>query len=309
MTNKDVASVGSAGMGMQQSGPAARPSAAASPPSFVIPSVACFTPLSPVSSGISYYSEDLLPVLARALDIAVFVDGYEPAQAVALRTAGVRIRDGREFERAAREEGFAATIYQMGNSPAHAYMYRRLLPGPTGQSSVASRQSPVSPAPGIVVLHDVVLHHLRLWMAVNGGRGERRAYADELARLYGPAGEELARAVMRGQTPATLFDYPLVEPILEAARAVIVHNVASANRVRALRPGTNVRVVPMGVPLPPLPPRAEARARLGVAPGAFLVVSHGHVNPYKRLDVALRAFRRLLYERPDARFLIAGSEA
>src|SRR4051794_1111427 len=156
--------------------------------SLVIPHVACFTPLSPVSSGISYYSEDLLPVLARALDIAVFVDGYEPAQAAALRTAGVRIRDRREFERAAREEDFAATIYQMGNSPAHAYMYHRLLPGPTRQSAVGSRQSAVSPARGIVVLHDVVLPHLRLWMAVNGGRGERRAYADELARLYGPTG-------------------------------------------------------------------------------------------------------------------------
>jgi hypothetical protein len=119
----------------------------------------------------------------------------------------------------------------------------------------------------------------------------------------------LARAVLRGQTPPTLFDYPLVEPVLDAARAVIVHNAASAERVRALRSGARVRVVPMGVPLPDLPPREEARARLGVAPGAFLVVSHGHVNPYKRLDVALRSFRRLLDERPDAQFLISGSVA
>ena len=28
-----------------------------------VPRVACFTPLSPVASGISYYSEDLLPTL------------------------------------------------------------------------------------------------------------------------------------------------------------------------------------------------------------------------------------------------------
>src|SRR4051794_37908830 len=76
--------------------------------SFIPPRVACFTPLSPVGSGISYYSEDLLPVLARALDLAVFVDGYVPMQAATLRAAGMRIRDGREFERAAREEPFAA---------------------------------------------------------------------------------------------------------------------------------------------------------------------------------------------------------
>src|SRR3954470_1854788 len=103
MTNKDAAIVDSAGMGTQQPGSAAAlPTAVASDPSFRtphaarrIPRVACFTPLGPVSSGISYYSEDLLPVLARALDIQLFVDGYAPTQATALRAAGVRIRDGR----------------------------------------------------------------------------------------------------------------------------------------------------------------------------------------------------------------------
>ncbi len=252
--------------------------------------VACFTPLSPVPSGVSFYSEELLPVLARALDVEVFVDGYRPTLASKLGAAGVRVRDAREFERASRRRPYDATIYQLGNSPAHAYMYDRALR-----------------RPGIVVLHEVVLHHLQLWMAVN--RGRRRQYTAALARLYGPPGEAVARAVLRGQTPPALFDFPLVEPILEAARLVIVHNEMGAERVRQLRPGTNVRVVPMGMALPRLPSRDEARARLGVAPGAFLVVSHGHATPYKRLDVALRAFRRLLAWRPDARFLIAGSEA
>ena len=256
------------------------------------PRVAFFTPLSPVGSGISYYSEDLLPTLARALDLSVFVDGYTPTRAAELRAAGLAIRQGREFARAAREGAFAATIYQLGNSPAHAYMYDASL-----------RQ------PGIAVLHDAMLHHLRLWMAINGGRSRRRRYADELRELYGAAGASLAREVLRGRTPATLFDYPLIEPILDTARATIVHNAASAERIRELRPGSQPRVVPMGVPLPSLPPREEARARLGLAPEAFVVLSLGHANPYKRLDVALRAFRRLADERPDARFLIAGSEA
>ena len=258
--------------------------------SSVNPRVACFTPLSPVASGISYYSEELLPVLARALDLDVFVDGYAPTEVAMLHDAGVGLHQGRAFERTQRARPYDAIIYQLGNSPAHAYMY-----------DLALRE------PGIVVLHDVVLHHLRLWMAVNGGRAQRSAYAADLARLYGAAGAELARAVLRGQTPPTLFDYTLVEPVLDAARAVIVHNATSAERVRALRPSARVRVVPMGVPLPELLPRDEARARLGVANDAFLVVSHGHVNPYKRLDVALRAFRRLLDTRPDAHFLIAGT--
>ncbi len=59
------------------------------------PRVACFTPLSPVPSGISFYSEELLPVLARAVDLEVFVDGYTPTPAGTLAAAGVRVRDAR----------------------------------------------------------------------------------------------------------------------------------------------------------------------------------------------------------------------
>src|SRR5919199_859102 len=91
------------------------------PSPLVTPRVACFTPLSPVESGISFYSEELLPVLARALDLDVFVDGYHPAHADQLDM--VRLRDAREFERAARTRPYDAVIYQLGNSPAHAYMY------------------------------------------------------------------------------------------------------------------------------------------------------------------------------------------
>ncbi len=256
------------------------------------PKIAFLTPLSPVGSGISYYSEDLLPVLARALQIDLFVDAYTPTHTAALQAAGVTVRQGRSLEKALRDGGYATTIYQLGNSPAHAYMYPWALQ-----------------QPGIAVLHDTVLHHLRLWMAINGGRAQRRSYADELRDLYGPAGEALAREVLRGKTPTTIFDYPLIEPILERSQAVIVHNAASAARIRELRPATTVHVVPMGVPLPTLPARDQARQRLNLAEDAFVVLSLGHVNPYKRLDVVLRAFRRLVEVCPHARLVIAGSEA
>ncbi len=41
--------------------------------------IAYFSPLNPVESGISDYSEDLLPWLAAYLDIDLFVDGYRPS--------------------------------------------------------------------------------------------------------------------------------------------------------------------------------------------------------------------------------------
>ncbi|MFN8517575.1 MAG: glycosyl transferase family 1, partial [Chloroflexia bacterium] len=69
-----------------------------------------------MASGISYYSEDLLPVLARALAVDVFVDGYAPTEGAMLRAAGVGVREGKEFARAQGRAAYDAVIYQMGNS-------------------------------------------------------------------------------------------------------------------------------------------------------------------------------------------------
>jgi hypothetical protein len=41
--------------------------------------LAYFSPLNPQPSGISDYSEELLPYLAAGADITLFVDGFEPA--------------------------------------------------------------------------------------------------------------------------------------------------------------------------------------------------------------------------------------
>jgi hypothetical protein len=139
------------------------------------PHVAYLSPVSPVGSGISYYSEDLLPVLVRGLALDLVVDDYQPTLGKQLQAAGVRIQQGQQFARLLRNERYAATIYQLGNSPAHAYMYPWSLA-----------------EPGIAVLHDTVLHHLRLWMAVNGGRAERRRYTNDLHTIYGAAGDALA---------------------------------------------------------------------------------------------------------------------
>ena len=55
----------------------------------------------------------------------------------------------------------------MGNSPAHAYIYDQLLRHP-----------------GVVVMHEFVLHHLRMWMTLNTGK--RKAYL----ALMDPEAEE-----------------------------------------------------------------------------------------------------------------------
>ncbi len=255
--------------------------------------LAFFTPLNPIQSGISDYSEELLLTLAGAtvgghtVNIDLFIDrGYKPSNEEITRR--FRVLQGKGFDRAAAQ--YDATVYQMGNSPAHAYIYKQMLR-----------------RPGVVVLHEFVLHHLRMWMALNGGR--RKEYLRLMEERYGEEGREAAHRVMLGQFPEALFNYPLSDEVINCAQGVIVHSQHMAALVRGVRPDVPLSIVPMGVPLSPLIPKDEARARLSLDPDLFLVTSIGHLNPYKRVSATLRAFKSLLLEVPHSLYLLVGSRS
>src|SRR5690349_19645210 len=95
--------------------------------------LAFFTPLNPIQSGISDYSEELLSAMAgakvggRDVDIDLFIDkGYKPSNVEVTRT--FRVLPVRAFGRVASQ--YDAALYQIGNSPAHAYIYETLLRHP-----------------------------------------------------------------------------------------------------------------------------------------------------------------------------------
>ncbi len=248
--------------------------------------IAYFSPLNPVPSGISDYSEDLLPYLASYADIDLFIDeGYRPANPDIV--AHFPIYPYGRYPRLLRRRKYDVTLYHVGNSPAHNYILNTL-----------------ERYPGVVVLHDYVLHHLMLWRAFRHGDGQ--AYHDAMLR-YGEAGWRLAQRMVRGQLAEEAFQYPLCEEVVAAATAVIVHSDYVAGRVRDIRPDLPLAVVRMGVPLPSLPERGEARRRLGLPENALVLASFGHLNPYKRLEPALRAYRRLRQAHPEALFLLVGS--
>ena len=68
--------------------------------------------------------------------------------------------------------------------------------------------------------------------------------------------------------------------------------------------------VPSGVPTADLraaaPPRAEARARLGLDPSAFVVVGLGRLIPIKGFDLLVRALPSLIAQIPSARVVLVG---
>ncbi|MGI8420766.1 MAG: glycosyltransferase family 4 protein [Gaiellaceae bacterium] len=221
--------------------------------------VAYFSPLPPETSGIADYSALLLPALSRRLDIEV-------------------VRRGKKKP----PRGTDVCLYHVGNSPdAHGWIVDAL------------RRTP-----GVVVLHELVLHHLIAGLTI--GRKDGPAYLAAMERDSGLPARLLAHGVLEGRVPPLWEtrpdDFPLAGEILDRATGLIVHSRYVEEGARRLGyDGPLWRI-----PHPAWPaPDVESAA----IDGAPVVGCFGHLNASKRLPQLLAAFA-LLPE--SARLVLAG---
>ncbi len=253
-----------------------------------MPRIAYCSPVNPAPSGISDYSEELLPYLGQYADITLYIeDRLRPDNPQLARH--LEVLPLRKLERQHRRRPYDAIVYHIGNSPAHADIWR-----------LARR------LPGVIVLHDFVLHHFMLWYAASVEHDIER-YVKYMAAHYGAEGAHIAQLMIRSRFTDAAFNFPCCEPVVAAARGLIAHSRYVQSHVAALRPDLPTAVVPMGVPLPPLIEPAAARARLNLSPTTLVLASFGHINAYKRLEPTLRALLELRSERPDIRYILVGS--
>ena len=253
------------------------------------PRLAYWSPLPPLASGIADYSAELLPHLAEHFEIEVFTeDGYRPDEELARRYA---VRGAREFAGRRAERPDDAVLYQLGNNADfHAGAYRALLA-----------------TPGIVVLHELVLHHMIRELTLVAG--DQAAYLEEVRYCCGARGGAIARRSLETGAAVDTWSYPLFERVVDRSLGVLVHSQGSRRRILASRPLAEVRTVPFPWSPEPVAPAGSAsdlRDRLGLPADALLLASFGFMTRPKRLDVALRAFVRLAREVPRARFLVVG---
>ncbi len=240
------------------------------------------SPLPPVRSGISDYSLELLPHLAERADVRVLRLPDLPLDPeIAARF--------RPVEAARAGEGGRLPLYQMGNNSYHAAVWELAME-----------------RPGVLVLHDLVLHHFLLDRTV--GKGEFEPYRQALELDHGWIGDAAARPVRWGAFGrAAQFFLPANRTLLRRQRGVLVHGQWAASVLREEDPELAVRVVSMGIPLP-----APARREVGLAfreawqipAEALLLGSFGFQTPIKRTDVAIRALAAPGLER--VHLLIAG---
>jgi glycosyltransferase involved in cell wall biosynthesis len=158
--------------------------------------------------------------------------------------------------------------------------------------------------PGVVVLHDFVLHHLVAGLTL--ARKDVNGYLGAMEREAGLPGRLLALGVVDGCVPPLWStrpeDFPLAGEILDLATGLIVHSRHVHDRARTSGFGRTIWRVPMPTwPAPTVEPAAIE--------GEPLIGSVGFLNANKRIPQLLEAFAVLRARHPRARLMLAGPEA
>ena len=220
--------------------------------------VAWVSPLPPAATGVAEYSARLSRELARHIEIDAF------------DSPGARPLDG-----------YDACVYQVGNNPLHGAVYDAALV-----------------VPGVVVLHDAVLHHLLL------GKLSQEEYVEEFVFNYGEWLRDFAEQLWRERATSAsqerYFRYPLIRRICERSRGLVVHNGRAGNMARQAPGNMNGSVEVVEIPhyvdrpsLPEASERGQLREKLGISAEEIVISTFGYLRPSKRLHSLLEASRML----------------
>jgi glycosyltransferase involved in cell wall biosynthesis len=269
--------------------------------------LAFLSPLPPAATGIADYSAEVLELLAQRHRIDVFHD--QDSVDEKRLPPNVTVLPAGRFLECHHDHAYDVAVYQMGNGRNHSFLYDRL-----------------PRVPGLLVLHDLVLHHARARMflesdAVRAYRAspsdprrreaalpELDAYRAEVAHAYPGRAERLARVQLSTVGRLLPYAYPLFRLPVESSRVTAVHNEYMACAIRDEVPDAAVRVVPMPVRRQPVAAEARERTRLryGLSPETVVVGCFGLMTREKQIETVARAVARAAAHVPQLRLLLVG---
>lgn len=234
--------------------------------------LAYFSPLGPQRSGISDYSEELLPYLAEDADITLFVDGFQPLNREL--SSRFSICDYRRQNSHLRElDQFDAVVYHMGND--HRYH--------SGIFKAMQHRR------GVVVFHDFALQEFFLGLARE--QNDLRVYLDEVEFCHGKlARDEAAESLARGADPSMLhrpIDFPLNHKIARSAEGIIVHSEWSRSCFASIAAGVPLARISMPVELPKSFQSGPRKSNV------VQIATFGLITPGKGIEQSLRVLSTL----------------
>lgn len=252
--------------------------------------VAFCSPFSPVKSGISDFSEELVSELKNHVDIDLFYDTPIENRKIA---DAFKYYDISKLDDEAFRNQYSLAVYQIGNN----YDIHKCI-GDT-----------LMKYPGILELHDLSLHHYIASELIVTGRIEE--YIDIIRYCHGERGVDIVYDYLNGDAPAPwenhVLDLSVNKHFLDKASGVIVHSDMAKQTVKAIRPDVPVINIPLHVTdiIPNSPElKLEAKRKLSIPEDCYLFGAFGFATKTKRIYQTLEALKR--YKDHDFRYVVVG---
>ncbi len=246
--------------------------------------IAFFSPLPPNPSGISDYSAVILPALAARHDVHLYYDRQTPPLRALLPDLKRFPHD--EFIWRAQQQPYDLNVYQMGNSLHHAYMHPFVFHHP-----------------GLLVLHDLVIHHARGHVLLKNGR--QVEYRNELEYCHPGLGRQVGDILAFIPSDFTCYQFPMNKLMVDCSLAAATHTTFGVHEVQAASPGKPVLHIRhprfTDVPLQP-----DLLCRYHLEDAWPVLASFGFITAQKRIEACLNATMMLRTRFPRIKYLLVG---
>lgn len=241
------------------------------------------SPFNPMKSGISDFSEELVPELCKLIEVVVF-SPIRPKHANVMEPAEIHLLS--ELDDDQLRNSLDLIVYHVGNNiKYHGEIIDMLLK-----------------YGGILELHDFGLHHLaaeKYWIT-----GGNEPYLNEVIYCHGERGARIAQQFfngeIRGPWEIHSMDMPMNRRYIEAADAMIVHSETAKQMALGIRPDIPIVNIMLHADIIDNPDiwKNECRVELNIAPDTIVFGSFGFATSAKRIVPILDALT--LYKKRSA---------
>lgn len=229
--------------------------------------IAVVTPWPPQITGIADYSYDLVGgLLQQGHNVTVISEISEPKQLEGVKIALPNMISGSEMKQ------FDKIVYQLGNNSSfHLFQLPLLMK-----------------FPGVIHLHDMVLHHLMAYLLYI--HGSISFYRRVLSKWYGPEISKLAVTRILDIKSEVIWDSPDVvnipffEEVLQYASGCITHSQFAKKKVERVFPNLKCQTIAQVY--------SNMNIKHAVKRKTLSIGVFGGVSTNKRLDIVLRALAK-----------------
>lgn len=255
--------------------------------------IAYFSPLNPVKSGISDFSEELIPELRKVMDIEIFtMKGETQNKNIQKR---YKLYDIRKYENEQIRSQFDLAVFHIGNSYA---CHNEIV-------------ETFKKYGGIIELHDASLHHYLAEETIV--KNDYDKYVEIMHYCHGKKGKETAIRFLNGEIGApwetSSARFTVCKHLIDRAQGVIVHSDFAKQMVLGIRPDAKVVNIPLHTPdicMNYEVLKKNARKKLEISDDIYVFGAFGHATVHKRIPQILQALSQYKKEKRNFHFYIVG---